>query len=123
VEGGDDPLWQLLRSAASLRAANPRGKITRRCRHSGKRNHLAAESAQPRGSGRSFVGFILVFGRSSPPRLISDLTKGELEPAREYRNLIHPAKVMRERVRCDRGTAFVGAGALEHVLSDLKKNL
>lgn len=55
--------------------------------------------------------------------LISDLTKGELEPAREYRNLIHPAKVMREKVRCDRGTAFVGAGALEHVLSDLKKNL
>ena len=56
-------------------------------------------------------------------KLISDLTKGELEPAREYRNLIHPAKVMREKVRCDRGTAFVGAGALEHVLSDLKKNL
>lgn len=55
--------------------------------------------------------------------LISDLTKCELGPARGYRNLIHPAKSVREKVGCDRGTAFVGAGALEHVVSDLRKNL
>jgi hypothetical protein len=56
-------------------------------------------------------------------KLISDTTKCELGPARDYRNLIHPAKSIREKVRCDRGTAFVGAGALEHVISDLKKYL
>lgn len=56
-------------------------------------------------------------------RLVSDLTKCELRPARDYRNLIHPAKSVRERLRCDRGTAFVGAGALEHVLTDLRNNL
>jgi hypothetical protein len=43
--------------------------------------------------------------------------------ARDYRNLIHPAKTIREKVRCDRGTAYVATGALEHVLSDLKRNL
>lgn len=56
-------------------------------------------------------------------KLISDITKCELGPARDYRNLIHPAKSVREGVRCDRGTAFVGTGALEHVVSDLRKNL
>jgi hypothetical protein len=55
--------------------------------------------------------------------LISDTTKSELGPARDYRNLIHPAKTVREQMRCDRGTAFIGAGALEHVLSDLRRNL
>jgi hypothetical protein len=55
--------------------------------------------------------------------LITDTTKSELGPARDYRNLIHPAKTIREKVRCDRGTAFVAAGALEHVLSDLRRTL
>jgi hypothetical protein len=55
--------------------------------------------------------------------LITDGTKAELGPARDYRNLIHPAKSMREKVRFDRGTAYVATGALEHVLSDLKRNL
>jgi hypothetical protein len=55
--------------------------------------------------------------------LITDTTKTELGPTRDYRNLIHPAKTMREKVRCDRGTAFVATGALEHVISDLRRNL
>ena len=55
--------------------------------------------------------------------LIIDTTKCELGPTRDYRNLIHPAKTVREKVRCDRGTAFVGAGALEHVISDLRRTL
>jgi hypothetical protein len=55
--------------------------------------------------------------------LISSTTKEELSPSREYRNLIHPAKAVRLRMPFDRGTAYVGAGALEHVVSDLKKNL
>ena len=41
--------------------------------------------------------------------LISANTESELDPARDYRNLIHPAKVVREKVQFDRGTAFVGA--------------
>jgi hypothetical protein len=56
-------------------------------------------------------------------RLIADTTKSELGPTRDYRNLIHPAKTKREKVRCDRGTAFVATGALEHVLSDLRTKL
>ena len=56
-------------------------------------------------------------------KLIGKVTKTELEPAREYRNLIHPAKTMRDKIRLDRGTAYVAAGALEHVISDLRKSL
>lgn len=55
--------------------------------------------------------------------LITDNTKADLLPTRNYRNLIHPGKVQRENSKCDRGTAFVATGALEHVLSDLKKSL
>jgi hypothetical protein len=56
-------------------------------------------------------------------KLICDGTKDELGPARDYRNLIHPAKTMREKVQCDQGTAHVAFGALVHVISDLRKNL
>jgi hypothetical protein len=55
--------------------------------------------------------------------LIVDTTKSELGPTRDYRNLIHPAKTKREKVRCDRGTAFIATGALDHVLSDLRTKL
>ena len=44
--------------------------------------------------------------------LISNSTKNELDTARDYRNLIHPAKAIREKVTCDRGTAYVSAGAM-----------
>ena len=56
-------------------------------------------------------------------KLISDATKNELYTARDYRNLIHPAKAIREKAVCDRGTAYVSAGALDHVIRDLKQNL
>ena len=55
--------------------------------------------------------------------LITDATKNELDTARDYRNLIHPAKAIREKVTCDRGTAYVSAGALDHVIRDLKNSL
>jgi hypothetical protein len=55
--------------------------------------------------------------------LISVSTKDEMTLARNYRNLIHPAKTIREQVKCDRGTAYIAAGALEHLVSDLRKNL
>ena len=56
-------------------------------------------------------------------RLVSNSTKSELGLACDYRNLIHPAKTIRELVKCDKGTAFVAVGALEHLVSDLKRNL
>ena len=56
-------------------------------------------------------------------KLISDGTKNELDTARDYRNLIHPAKSIREKVTCDRSTAYVSAGAMDHVIRDLKNNL
>jgi hypothetical protein len=55
--------------------------------------------------------------------LISADTKHELASVRNYRNLIQPAKTVREQVNCDRGTALIGVGALEHVVSDLRRNL
>jgi hypothetical protein len=55
--------------------------------------------------------------------LITDTTKCELGPARNYRDLIHPAKTVRKKIPCDRGTAFVATGALEHVISDLRRTL
>jgi hypothetical protein len=56
-------------------------------------------------------------------RLISDSMKSELNLARNYRNLIHPAKTIREQVKCDKGTAFIAVGALDHLVSELKRNL
>jgi hypothetical protein len=56
-------------------------------------------------------------------QIISSSVKSELDLARNYRNLIHPAKTVREQFKCDRGTAFIGVGALEHLISDLKRNL
>lgn len=56
-------------------------------------------------------------------QLISGSTKSELDAARDYRNLIHPAKTFREKVKSDLGTAYVGAGAVEHVIGDLRRNL
>jgi hypothetical protein len=55
--------------------------------------------------------------------LLANSTKAEIDLARDYRNLIHPAKAIRQQAKCDRGTAFVAVAALEHVISDLKKNL
>jgi hypothetical protein len=67
-----------------------------------------------------------LFGYTAVARamnLITDATKNELDTARDYRNLIHPAKAVREKVACDRGTAYVSAGALDHVIRDLKSSL
>jgi hypothetical protein len=56
-------------------------------------------------------------------KIIADGTQSELNIARDYRNLIHPAKTIREQVQCDRGTAYIAVGALEHLISDLRRNL
>jgi hypothetical protein len=55
--------------------------------------------------------------------LILPTTKNATDSARDYRNLIHPAKVTRERTTFHRGTAFVAAGAVESIIDDLRKTL
>jgi hypothetical protein len=54
-------------------------------------------------------------------RIIRSETQKALHIARGYRNLIHPAKSVREQVTCDRGTAYIAVGALEHLVSDLRR--
>jgi hypothetical protein len=56
-------------------------------------------------------------------KLISANIKSVPDPARDYRNLIHPAKAIRESASFNRGTAFVGVGAVEHLITDLRNNL
>jgi len=55
--------------------------------------------------------------------LLASNTRTELHTVRDYRNLIHPAKSIRQNARCDRGTALVGAGAVEHVVNDIRARL
>lgn len=55
--------------------------------------------------------------------LIGQNTAKELEPTKDYRNLIHPARAVREKSSFDRGTAYVAVGALDHVVSDLRRSL
>ena len=43
------------------------------------------------------------------------------DAARDFRNLIHPGKAIRERQRCAQGTAFAAAGAMEQVIEDLSR--
>ena len=55
--------------------------------------------------------------------LISENTFEALKPARLYRNLIHPAKAIRDQQSFAMGTAYVAAGACELVLDDVRKNI
>jgi len=52
--------------------------------------------------------------------LISEPTKAIADQCRNFRNLIHPGKAMREAMKCNRSTALIGAGAIEAVIVDLK---
>ena len=46
-------------------------------------------------------------------------TETSADQARDFRNLIHPGKAARLGRTCDRGTAHVALGALDHVVRDL----
>jgi hypothetical protein len=80
----------------------------------------APNAADPTDPSWNLFGYTTV---AHAMNLITDATKNELDTARDYRNLIHPAKAIREKVTCDRGTAYVSAGALDHVIRDLKNSL
>ena len=66
---------------------------------------------------------VLLHGRRHAMKLISDSTKNELDTGPRLPQPDPPAKAIREKVTCDRGTAYVSAGAMDHVIRDLKKNL
>jgi hypothetical protein len=51
--------------------------------------------------------------------IITAETAQQTRLARDYRNLIHPGKEQRKRMKCDRATALTAVAALEHVVRDL----
>lgn len=53
-------------------------------------------------------------------KLISDATRKQCDLAKEYRDLIHPAKEQREKMRCTRATALGACAAVQHVVEDLE---
>ncbi len=50
---------------------------------------------------------------------ITTLSAAQARVAKDFRNLIHPGKTMRENVRCDRGTAHAAFAAAQLVGRDL----
>jgi hypothetical protein len=52
-------------------------------------------------------------------KCITSTTACAAQLARDFRNLIHPAKSVRTGVVSNRATAYSAAGALEHVVEDL----
>lgn len=52
---------------------------------------------------------------------IPEQTATQARLAKDFRNLIHPGREVRNRMRCDRGTAHSAFGALHLVISDLEK--
>ena len=53
--------------------------------------------------------------------LIEADTAKKVDLCREFRNLIHPGRALREQLVCDRGTALIALAAVEFVVRDLKK--
>lgn len=52
---------------------------------------------------------------------ISRATADQARLAKDFRNLIHPGREVRKRMRCDRGTAHAAFAALNLVIVDLEK--
>ncbi|MBF6570970.1 MAG: hypothetical protein IVW54_19060 [Candidatus Binataceae bacterium] len=52
---------------------------------------------------------------------ISEQTADQARLAKDFRNLIHPGREVRKRMRCDRGTAHAAFAALNLVIADLER--
>jgi len=52
---------------------------------------------------------------------ISEQTADQARLAKDFRNLIHPGREVRKRMRCDRGTAHAAFAALNFVIADLER--
>lgn len=58
---------------------------------------------------------------SSELSLISPATAAQCRIARDFRNLVHPGRALRETQICDRGTALSAVAGLVHLIRDLSK--
>jgi hypothetical protein len=52
-------------------------------------------------------------------KLIGDATAQQVRLAKDFRNLIHPGRSIREKQDCNRATALSTVSAVEHVFTDL----
>jgi hypothetical protein len=52
--------------------------------------------------------------------IIDEDTRVSASLAKDFRNLIHPGKSIRQQQQCDRGTAFRAVGALAHIVRDVE---
>ena len=62
---------------------------------------------------------LLVVGHSF--NLITDNTNAIADSTREYRNLIHPGREIRENQHCTKGIAHVAVGTMERTIEDLRR--
>ncbi len=54
--------------------------------------------------------------------LIREDTKRQTEIAKDYRNLIHPGKAIRDQMTCDQASALAVLAGVEHVIRDLGRS-
>lgn len=54
-------------------------------------------------------------------QIVDESTASQCALAKDFRNFIHPGRSLRLAQVCDRGTAFAGVAAVEHVIRDLKR--
>jgi len=52
--------------------------------------------------------------------LIKPETSSAARLAQNFRNLIHPGRAARLEQTCDRGTAYLAIGGMDHVIRDLR---
>jgi hypothetical protein len=52
---------------------------------------------------------------------ITESTAGQARLAKDFRNLIHPGRENRKKMRCDRGTAHAAFAALNLAIVDLER--
>jgi hypothetical protein len=78
-------------------------------------------SANEASKGRLDWGLSSLTKVAKQLRLIEADTAKKVDSCREFRNLIHPGRALRERLVCDRGTALIALATVEFVVRDLKK--
>ncbi|TKB64997.1 MAG: hypothetical protein E8D47_09945 [Nitrospira sp.] len=70
-------------------------------------------------TNRNFWNLSQLIEVSHHLEIIKDNTAAQCRIAKEFRNLIHPGKVVRLAESCNRGTALSALAAIEHVSKDL----
>ena len=55
-------------------------------------------------------------------KLIKDNTANQCRIAKDFRNLIHPGREIRLKLKCSRGTALSALAAIEHIITELTEH-